>query len=361
MEKLLLNEVNRLREIMGLQILKEDRSKIVQSAEKLFISSAAQSVEKEFLGKLKGAADDTDFYKVLRDVAYVAETKTLMREVILGANQKLFSQMESKILGFKNNKMVDDKIKKWIDNTIDEKLVVSSDDVKNLYKTQYKSYVDDLTAGANSKDVFGRDITPYVKKTKKTGTGSTKTGTGSTDFRPNEALKELETYPSYRASSTEAKEFVKNQLEKLKYTPTGKELQKFLQKELNNFIEELRLVGKITEGEKALREEKFTDFSNKVGKFIDWFSNAKARGRYKNITLTALVGSVIYLGYLYVSGAFSKAKQYKEEIFPDDGTSETREIRKKFKETDGGGESGGSSSGGDSGGSSSGGDSSGGQ
>jgi hypothetical protein len=351
MEKLLLTEVNRLREIMGLQILKEDRSDIIVWAEKAFARSA-KSVEQDFLSKLKGAADDTDFYRVLKDAAYAAETKILMKEVILGSNQKLFSQMESMILGLKNNSVVDAKIKRWIDKTIDNKLSGASNDVKDLYKTQYKSYVDDLTAGANSKDVFGRDITPYVKKTKTTGTVST-------DFRPNEALKELEAYPSYRGSSTEAKEFVKNQLEKLKYTPTGTELQKFLQKELKNFLDELQLAGEIKAGEKALREKKIGNFSKKAGIVIDFVTSQKARGRYKNIAITGAVAALIYLAYLYGSGAFDKAKKFKEEIFPDDGTPETREIRKKFKEIDGGGENSGSS-GGDSG-NSSGGDSSGGQ
>jgi hypothetical protein len=132
----------------------------------VFITICSCNKKKELIDKLKNVNNGEDFYMNLEDPKNAAETKILIREVILASGQKLFIQIESKILGEFNAGTNPNGIKNWIEKTIDKKLLTKSDDLKDIYKTHYKGYVDDLVAGVESDVVFGRKITPYVKKDK---------------------------------------------------------------------------------------------------------------------------------------------------------------------------------------------------
>jgi len=121
MEKKILTEINRYRELMNLSILNEGRQElgadIVKAANKIFANAAFSTPEDILKRDLIRAESigESEIKKVLRSAPDQKLVRKLMKEAIIISGNKFFIQMEQVIQYFVNEGKSSDFIKRKIE------------------------------------------------------------------------------------------------------------------------------------------------------------------------------------------------------------------------------------------------------
>jgi hypothetical protein len=176
MEKNILNEIHRLRELMNLSIINEGRNDIITdiitSADKLFSKAAARPEEKIFNTEIKKAGTDAQKIKNVFASNPSLANKVIKRAII-DSKDEFFKTIEGRIVYFiesgKKPNFIKSKIGELFDSNVQGEL-------KDEYLKYYQDLISELTNPNNTKtakQVFGREVTPSSgpKSKPKTVTG----------------------------------------------------------------------------------------------------------------------------------------------------------------------------------------------
>jgi hypothetical protein len=170
MEKNILNEIYRLKELMNLSIINEGRNDIITdiitSADKLFSKATANPDEKIFNTEIKKAG--TDAQKIKNVFATNPSlAKKVIKRAIIDSQDEFFKTIEGRIVYYiqsgKKSNFIKSKIEKLFDSNVQGEL-------KDEYLNYYDDLITVLTTPNNTKtakQVFGREVTPSSGPTTK--------------------------------------------------------------------------------------------------------------------------------------------------------------------------------------------------
>lgn len=167
MEKSILTEINRFKELMNLSIINEGRddlvSDVVNSAKKVFSRATPNSAEDVFNKNIINAATDTQKLKMIL-ASNPKLARKVLKQAIVDSGDKFFMDVEGRILYYIDSGMSSSEIKNKVEGFFDKNV---KGDLKDEYIETYNTSIDLLSSGRKtSNEVFGRDVTPFQPKPK---------------------------------------------------------------------------------------------------------------------------------------------------------------------------------------------------
>lgn len=167
MEKKILTEINRFRELMNLTLLSEGRgdlvSDVIKATNKLFSNAVPNSAEDIFNKGIISAANDTSKIKNIF-ASNPKLARKVIKQAIVDSGDKFFMGIEERIIFYIDSNMSSSDIKNRVKVFFDKNVTGS---LKDEYLNTYNKSIDLLSSGQrNAKQVFGRDVKPFQPKNK---------------------------------------------------------------------------------------------------------------------------------------------------------------------------------------------------
>jgi hypothetical protein len=162
MEKKLLQEVNRFRQMVGLNLINEGKEKLIGAisdlkgkASELFGASTRTSPEGIFYMKVNSATDEAAIKRIFNEAANKAFARRLIQKTMIDAGAKVGKTVEYGIVQkFERGETISD-VKSKIQTFINSKIESPFQDEIIKY---YDDCIDDIFTGKKGEDVFGREV-----------------------------------------------------------------------------------------------------------------------------------------------------------------------------------------------------------
>lgn len=162
MEKKLLQEVNRFRQMVGLNLINEGREKLIGAisdlkgkASELFGASTRTSPEGIFYMKVNSATDEATMKRILSETVNKAFTRRLIQKTMIDSGAKVAKTMEYGIVKkFERGETISEvksKLQTFINTNIESPF-------KDEIIKYYDDCIDEVFTGKKGEDVFGREV-----------------------------------------------------------------------------------------------------------------------------------------------------------------------------------------------------------
>ena len=298
MEKKILTEINRYRELMNLSILNEGRGElgtdILKAANKIFANAAFNTPEDILKRDLIRAESigESEIKKVLRSAPDQKLVRKIMKEAIIISENKFFIQMEQVIQYFVNEGKSSDFIKRKLEEKFNTN--VSGELAEDFLKT-YKRSVDLLYGGRTPQQVFGRDVGPYKPKPKP-DTNNLPSTTNVTKFVDNIETK-LENDPVFKNLNSSIQRDIRNNIHKIESQCLDeKGLTNWINTEANAIVEGRFRAGEIKKAERDRLMGQLSSYADTFKKSADIIGKTVPSALK---TFFYLAGGFLILGILY--------------------------------------------------------------
>ena len=162
MEKKLLQEVNRFRQMVGLNLINEGREKLIGAisdlkgkASELFGASTRTSPEGIFYMKVNSATDEAAMKRILSETVNKAFARRLIQKTMIDSGAKVAKTIEYGIVKkFERGETISE-VKSKMQTFINSKIESPFQDEIIKY---YDDCIDEVFTGKKGSDVFGREV-----------------------------------------------------------------------------------------------------------------------------------------------------------------------------------------------------------